>query len=161
MEPFLDESVFYWISDGRNRLKRQLDQDFEPTGNTVRHLMPNDFEAYAKIFHSIECNFENIDNPLSAEELAILKISDCAQLRSLIKEVRARRRGLRIRWQEIAHTLHLPFAPGLTDDWFRTRLEPGCWPRYVFGPAEGYLEPDEYAQLTSLLLEESNSAECF
>ena len=155
-----NESAFDWIKHGRKQQSLRAD-DPAWTGNTIRHLLPDNFETYAKIYHRLDAHYENIDYPLSDEEIDILKISRCAPLRTLVQRVRMRNEGTRVRWREVADLLGLPFIPGLSDDWFRARLEPGCWPRYIYGPGEGYLEPDEYSEIASLLLSEGYSQECF
>jgi len=123
--------------------------------------MPCRFEAYAKIFHRLDAHYENIDHPLSDEEIAILKIPSCTPIRTLVERVRMRNGSTRVRWREVADLLGLPFIPSLSDDWFRARLEPGCWSRYIYGPGEGTLEPDEYAEIASVLSDEKQLQDCF
>jgi hypothetical protein len=160
MMPIEDQTVFDWIARGRiEGTLRANNPDW--SGNTVRHLMPDVFETYAKIFHRLDVHYENIDNPLSDEEIAVLKIPSCASLRALAEQVRERGIGTRVRWCEVADLFGFPFVPGLSDEWFRARLEPGCWPRYIYGPGEGYLEEDEYMEIASLLSQEGHSQYCF
>lgn len=160
MMPIEDQTEFDWIARGRMQTTpRENNPDW--SGNTVRHLMPPTFEAYAKIFHRLEAHYENIDNPLSDEEIAVLQVPGCTPIRALVERVRERNEGTRVRWREAAESLGFPYVPGLSDDWFRTRLEPGCWPRFIYGPGEGYLEEDAYMEIASLLSEADDSKYCF
>ena len=63
----------------------------------------------AKILHSIEATYKNIDNPLTDRENEILKIPKCEELRSFVDSLRAERLGPRIRWETLAHLLRVPF----------------------------------------------------
>jgi hypothetical protein len=123
--------------------------------------MPDVFEAYAKIFHRLEANYQWIDSPLSDEEIKILQLPNCTPVRRLIERLRTKEEHVRVRWADAAAVLGLPFAPELSDEWFRSRLEPGCWARFLWGPGEGYLESDEYAELNTILTPGEKSVPCF
>src|SRR5271165_7101779 len=145
------DEAFQWIAKGRLFLTARDPNDDDWPGCTVRNLLPDAFECYAKIFQRLEANYENIDNPLSDDELKILKIPESPFLRELIMRLRADKDHVRVRWREAAAALGVPFVAELTDEWFRKRLEPGCWPRYIFGPGEGYIESEEYDELATIL----------
>lgn len=127
----------------------------------VRNLMPDVFEAYAKIFHKLDAHYESIDNPLSDEEIAILKIPACTSIRALVEKMRKRNEGARVSWREAADFFSLPFAPGLSYSWISRQLAPTCWPRFIYGPADGTLETEEYTAIASILLDEGYPQECF
>jgi hypothetical protein len=71
MQPQHDESAYDWIRRCRN--ERVDSNEVGLTRNFVSYLMPTLFEAYAKVFHRIEACYENIDKPLTANEISILK----------------------------------------------------------------------------------------
>jgi hypothetical protein len=147
MHPCEDELPFQWIRDNRTALIGKYD-DPNWKGAAVSRVLPPMFESYVKILHRLDAHFENIDNPLSPEELSILNIPKCSSLRSLVEH---HRESTRIRWKEVAHWLGLAFEPGITDDWFRAGIEPGCWPRFIYGPGDGWLDPEDGAALVHVL----------
>jgi hypothetical protein len=160
MHVCLTEEAFEWISRGRIPLPPRT-----PTGDwpgcTIQNLLPDVFECYAQIFHRLEANYQNTDNPLSDEELKILQIPDSPLLHELIMRLRTDDDHVRVRWREVAATLGVPFAEGLSDERFRKRLPLGCWPRYIFGPGEGYLEDEEYEELSAILPLGASSLDCY
>jgi hypothetical protein len=123
--------------------------------------MPDVFEAYAKVFHWLNAHYDNIDNPLAPEEQTVLHIPRCEALRDLVEGLRTNDGSTRVRWNDVAEALRIPFLAGLSDDWFRAKLEPGCWPRYIFGPDEGLLDQRELLALSEALGEGDASKRCF
>jgi len=154
MQPQPDESAFDWIRHGRKKLANGW------AGNLVSHLMPSVFEAYAKVLHWIEARSENIDKSLTPREISILKIPPCEELRSLVEGRRAKVKGPRIKWREVAEVLNVPFAPEICHEWYRQKLDEGCWPRLLYGPADGLLSPEECKELVSVLQPFSDDGEC-
>jgi hypothetical protein len=159
MQTSLDENAFEWICSGRDRRRGRDDPGWR--GNFVSHLLPKAFAAYAKVFHRIDAYYENIDSPLSQKESEIIRIPPCIELRSFIQDLRANRRGTQVRWKELAETFDVPFQPELNLEWYRTKLGPGCWPRFLKGPDEGTLDSGECAALVSVLLAFTGNQECF
>ena len=160
MEICSHEIAFEWIRSGRD------DQPFGRgdsrwVGNFVSHLLPKTFAAYTKVFHQIDASYENIDNPLSPKELEILRIPPCVEMRSFIENLRANGQGPRLRWKELAEFLKVPFQPELNHEWYRAKLEPGCWPRFLKGPDEGTLNHEECSALVSALLPSTGHQRCF
>jgi hypothetical protein len=123
--------------------------------------MPATFEAYAKILHRIEACYENIDKPLSPDEMGILKIPSCAELKSLIESRRDDPGRPRIRWRELAEKLNVPFTSEINLEWYAKQLERGCWPRFLWGPNEGLITREECTQLVSVLEPFTANGECF
>ena len=158
MQACSDVMVFEWIRSGRATLRRRDDPGWR--GNFVSHLLPTTFSTYAKVLHRVDACYENIDNPLSPKENEILKIPACIELRALIGNLRADLRGTRLRWKEIAEALKGPFEPELNLEWFRAKLEPGCWPRFLRGPDEGTLDAEECSALVSTLRPFTGNQEC-
>jgi hypothetical protein len=157
MQPQHGGSAFDWIRHSRTELQDSEDAGW--AGNFVSHLMPPGFEAYAKVFHRIEASYENIDNPLTQSEISVLKIPSCQELKSLVESRRAQ--GSRIRWREVAEVLNVPFAPAISHDWYRKKLVEGCWPRFLRGPDEGLLHPEECRGLVAVLQTFTDSGRCF
>jgi hypothetical protein len=159
MQALHDETTFAWIRSGCDELVSS--QHPEWRGNFVSHLMPPVFEAYTKILHRIEARFENIDKPLSPREIAILKIPPCEGLRSFVESRRTGAQAPRIRWKELAEALNVPFGPQISHEWYRKKLEEGCWPRFLYGPGEGLLDGEARTHLVSVLKPFTDSGECF
>jgi hypothetical protein len=155
-----DQAAFEWIRSGREQLLASDNPNWK--GNFVSHLLPKSFEAYAKLLHSIEANYENIDNPLSESEIAILKVRPCKKLRLFVESLREERRGPRVRWRTLAQLFGVPFEPEICHEWFRASMEePGCWPRFLFGPDEGNLDAEELSEMISVLRAFADSQDCF
>jgi hypothetical protein len=163
MQTEQDETAFEWICSGR--CKRGAPRNSyllssEWPGLFVSHLMPPAFEAYARILHRVDAYYENIDNPLSASEIAILKIPPCEPLKSFVEQRRADGQGTRIRWKELSALLGVPLAPEISGAWYRKKLEEGCWPRFL---RLGRLWPtgDECQELASILGPFAGHKQCF
>jgi hypothetical protein len=160
MRPCTDKSAFDWIQNGRLEPNPLGHNDPAWIGNTVLHLIPNGFEAYAKIFHQLEARFDDPCKPLSIEEKNILKIGKCAPLADLVERHRSNRQS-RVWWSEAASILGVQYTGGLDLHWLRAQHEPGCWTRHIIGPGDGGLEPDEYDEIAGFLDGEEGSRECF
>jgi hypothetical protein len=126
----------------------------------VSQLVPPLFEAYARILHRIDAYYENIDNPLSPAEIAILGIPPCEPLRSFVEDRRANSMGTRVRWRELAELLDVPLAPGISGAWFSEKLEENCWPRFL-RPGKQWPTGEECAALVSALKLVGSKDECF
>lgn len=159
MRPCPDD-VFEWIRSGRQKSPPRADSDWK--GITVAGLIPEKFEAYAKILHTIEATYKNIDAPLTERENVILKIPKCKELRSFVERLREERRGARIRWKTLAQLLGVAFQTEICHEWFRTTMEEaGCWPRFLVGPGEGFLNDQELPEVVSILGALTGSQDCF
>jgi hypothetical protein len=154
-----DGDAFDWIRNGREVLLASNDPIWK--GNFVSNLIPNRFDAYVKILHSIEANYTNIDRPLSDGEIDILKIPSCKKLRSFVENSRKEGKGSKIKWRALAQLLDVPFETQICHAWFRTNTEPGCWPRFLYGPNEGALNEEELSAVLSVLRNFTTSQECF
>jgi hypothetical protein len=134
MQPEQDETAFEWIRRGREEMRIRESRNTLSTERRevfVSHLMPPTFEAYAKILHRVDAYYENIDNPLSPGEVAILKIPPCEPLKSFVEQRRANGHETRIRWRELAELLNLPFLAEITWAWYREKIEKGCTSRFL------------------------------
>jgi hypothetical protein len=153
-----NEAFFQWLKSSRLPLEHPYQ---ESRGNTVANLLPQAFEAYAKILHRIDVRYDWLDNPLSREEMQILAMPHCRQLEDFAISVRDRP-STRVRWREICSLLNLPFSAGIVDDWFRLRLEAGCWPRYFYGPPDSCaLQSDELIELIQTISAQNQPETCF
>ena len=153
------EIAFDWIRSGRRKSAESRTPEW--AGNFVSHLIPPVYEAYAKVLHRIDAHYEIIDSPLSQSEIAILKIPSCEPLRSFVENRRTNSQSGRIRWRELSELLKVPFAPEICHEWYRGKLEQGCWPRLLNGPGEGGLGEEECAELASKLTPFANIEPCF
>lgn len=161
MLPYPDNE-FEWIKNGRSKPAPREPRPWP--GCLLSVLVPPHFEAYAKIFHGITANYQNIDHPhpLTEKEIAILKIPPCTEIRSFVQTKREKGEGPRIRWQEIASYLGVPFEPQICHEWFRARMqEPRCWPRFFYGPDEGNLDHEELSEIVSILRRFTGPQKCF
>ncbi len=163
MEPEQDETAFEWIRSGRDELgapeKRSVLSPGLP-GVFVSHLMPEVFEAYARILHRVEARYDVIDNPLSAAEIAVLKIPPCEPLKSFVERRRASGQGTGVRWKELATLLNVPFAAEISFEWYRSKLEGWCLSRFL---RSGGAWPvgEECKELVSSLSPYTGDAQCF
>jgi hypothetical protein len=158
MQVCTDNSAFDWIQEGREPSNPRR-EDGSWDGCFVSNLLPHGFENYVKVLHRLEPKFEDIDHPLDREEIKVLQIPACDQLVSLVSRYRSS--DSRLFWRDVASALGIPYVGGISDEWFRKRLQPGCWPRFVYGPGEGYLEDEEYLELASLLSRLSSDFNCY
>jgi hypothetical protein len=69
----------------------------------------------------------------------------------------------RIFWKDAAYALGVPYAQEINHMWFSKRLRPypDCWPRFIYGPAEGTLASDECHELVSAVTAVNRKQECF
>ncbi len=155
-----DPQAFDWISNGRVKTVPHSTEADWP-GVPVAAVIPDLFETYAKIFHPIESRYDNIDRPLAPEERKILALPECHILRDYVQRMRTEPEAPTLHWKKIAEALDVPFQRHLSYEWFRSVLEPGCWPRYVSGPVEGLLEEREATTLISILNAPSPSSNCY
>jgi hypothetical protein len=159
MLPCADHSAFQWIVGNRSSPVGKYDAaDWK--GVPVSLVLPVLFERYVKILHTLDAHYENIDNPLSPEELSILNIPKCSSLRDVVERHRGSR-STRVRWKSVAGALGLSFESGITDEWFRSVIEPGCWPRFIYGPSDGWLNPEEGSALVRVLSTAENDPGVF
>jgi hypothetical protein len=151
---------FEWIRTGRQKFLPRADSNWK--GIRVSGLIPEKFEAYAKILHEIDATYKNIDAPLSERENEILKIPKCKVLASFVERLRVEHQGARIRWKTLAQLLGVPFQREICHEWFRTTMEEaGCWPRFLIGPSEGYLNAIELTEVVSILGHFTHEQDCF
>jgi hypothetical protein len=149
MLPCGDESAFKWIEQNRSTpLGKYDDPDWK--GVPVSAVLPSTFDRYVKILHRLDARYDNIDHPLSPDEIAIVGIPECSRLRNLVESHRGSE-STRIRWKSVADALGLAFESGITDDWFRAVIEAGCWPRLIYGPDDGWLNGEEASALLQVL----------
>jgi hypothetical protein len=161
MQPCSDDE-FEWIRIEREKPRARSNPNWK--GNFVSQLISTKFEAYAKILHSIEASYKNIDDPhpLTEREIAILKIPPCTKLRSFVGNLRQEGQGARIRWRTLARLLGVPFEPEICLEWFRASLEDrACWSRFLSGPDDGNLNAEELSEVLSVLRPFSGSQDCF
>jgi hypothetical protein len=160
--PVGDASEFEWITTGRTPMPRSGELSAK-SGIGLSRVMPLQFERYSKILHRLDGRYENIDHPLSAEEIAVLGLPDCSVVRELVIQKRDSSPTSRIFWKDASNALDVPYAPEIMHAWFSNRLRPHpeCWPRYIWGPAEGTLEADECRELVSVLTIVTGEQECY
>jgi hypothetical protein len=130
-------------------------------GNLVRHLLPDLFATYTKIFHEFCANYSYIDNPLTSTEETILGFPKCSRLTDYTLALREKGSDRRIRWSEMATLLGAPYEAQATFSWFYSRLQQGCWARYIEGPADGALQDHECEALVNALKRHTGSQKCF
>jgi hypothetical protein len=159
MRPCAD-IAFEWIRNGRKKFVPRTGSNWE--GTAVACLIPNKFEAYAKILHTVEANYANIDHPLTDRENVVLGIPSCDELKSFVETLRREHLGPRIRWQDLAKLLGVPFQAEICHEWFRTIMtEPSCWSRLLSGPGEGFLDAEAFLEVVRILSPSVGNQECF
>jgi hypothetical protein len=159
MQPHQDDAAFAWIRDGKIPFRSKRDIDWR--GDFVSNLLPASFENYIKILHRIDAHYENVDNPLTPNEIAILRIPPCEKLKSFVVGLRDQSLGTRVRWKILAEQLGVTFAPEINAAWYRKKLEDACWPRFLSGPSDATLGDGCLTELTSLLQSFTSHGGCF
>jgi hypothetical protein len=149
MRALRDKSEFHWIEKGRIEPVGKYDDPDWP-GNSVSLVIPPMFDRYIKVLHRLEAHYENIDNPLSPSELEILRIPGCGSLRRLVEQHR-NPKTTRVLWKTVAEAFGIAFGPAISDDWFRAVLEPGCWPRFIYGPGDAWLDSEDCGEMAKVL----------
>lgn len=160
MQVHRDTQAAEWILGGR--VPQRVPFDSHEWTWRVENLIPPRFEQCAKILHWLEAYYDNIDNPLTPTENAILGIPACEEIRGLVESRRTDAASTRFRWREIADCLGVPFQPEINHGWFAERLRPNpqCWPRYICGPDEGGLNVDERTELAQILASFTAGGNC-
>jgi len=160
--PVSDPAEFEWITKNLSLTPHSSEVN-DTTGVELSCVMPLQFERYTKILHRLDGHYENIDHPLSAEETAILQIPDCNVVRELVIQKRRSSPTSRVFWKDAAYALGIPYVPEINHMWFSNQLRPypDCWPRFIYGPAEGTLASDECHELVSALTAVNGGQECF
>lgn len=154
MQPLKDQSAFEWIS-------RTRDRGFPNwPGVQVSDLLPQEFEAYARILHHLEASYDEIDSPLEPPEKSLLRIPDCEPLRSFVQSRRRDSPTTRIKWQELATLLDVPFAPEINFSWFRKRMYGWCVSRFLKGSST-WPVGRESQEVCLLLKNLSRDKQCF
>src|SRR4051794_22396245 len=98
MRACTDEHSFRWIETGRVPMQENTGTQWK--GNLVRHLLPDLFPTYTKIFHEFCANYSYIDNPLTSTEETILGFPKCSRLTDYTLALREKGSDRRIRWSE-------------------------------------------------------------
>ncbi len=162
MIPTSETAAFEWIVRQRTPTPHCGEVN-AASGVNLSCVLPLTFEKYAKILHRLDGHYENIDHPLSAEEIDVLGIPDCSVIRELVMRKRNSSSSSRIFWREAAQALGVPYAPEINHTWFSTRLEPNpqCWPRFIWGPGEGSLDSCECHELVSKLATVTGEQGCY
>ena len=162
MQPLQDESAFEWIGRVRRRLRHEKPlPDPDWPGVLVSDIMPPEFESYARVLHSFEACYDEIDNPLLPSEQAILRIPDCEPLRSFIIQRRATSSNPTIRWKEMADLLTVPYVPEINFMWFRRRMDTWCVSRLLNLFTEAWPESEECEELCAILSKFTPIQDCF
>jgi hypothetical protein len=159
MHAAADHNAFDWIANGRAEIERNV---FEPwNGALIRNILPPMFPHYTKILHQFEADYDYFDNPLDSKEEIILGFPKCNELRQYLQHHRIQGAKSRIRWSEMAAVLGVPYVSDITHAWFRSRLEPGCWPRYIRGPDDGALQDFEIDEVVRILQGYTGNQACY
>ncbi len=162
MIPVNDLAEFEWLYQSLRPTPPAGEVTVE-TGVELSSIIPLQFERFAKILHRLDGHYENIDRPLSRDEMAILNQPGCEVVRELVVHERRSSPTSRIFWKDAALALGLPYAPEITHIWFSNRLKPypDCWPRFIYGPADGTLEVRECNELDSALMAVTEEQKCY
>lgn len=124
---------FEWISMNLWELGRRPDGG---EGHTMRHLLPDHFEAYYKIMHPIYRDTSILD-----EEIQWSNESEFDE-RNLI----------RIKWLDLCQKYGVEYNKYLSSNSFQRVFRDG-WPRYLLGAIQGELESDLRDALVEILVQ--------
>jgi hypothetical protein len=150
--PVNDLAEFEWLYQSLRPTPHAGEVTVE-TGVELSCIIPLQFERFAKILHRLDGHYENIDRPLSRDEMAILNQPGCEVVRELV--VHERRSPditnlLERRSTCTGTSVRARDQPHLVLESIKT--VPDCWPRFIYGPADGTLEVRECNELVSALM---------
>lgn len=156
------ESSFSWIQRSLLSTGTRFDAGI---GITVASCVPPIYPAYLKIFHSIFKDTSISDLQITWDEW---EKSGAGKVETAYREATPETPTLmdatvvfsaalsfgpafrRVKWSTLAERHGLLFHPEFNANSFRV-IFPRSWPRYLHGPAEGYLELNAYTRLTKAL----------
>lgn len=157
-----NKSSFSWIQNAVLPHSPTYDPE---VGVTVGHCLPASYPACLKIFHPIYADTQAKDKTMTWDEWEKAGLgkaefayreatSETASMAEAIlvssPYVRRQHDIVRVRWHEAAERYGLLFQKNFNGESFRAAFTKS-WPRYLFGPAEGFLELDQYSRLVSIL----------
>lgn len=134
-------------------------------GVTVGHCLRNSYPAYLKIFHPIYADSRVQDKTMTWDEWekaglgkaasgyreATTDMTTMDQAILVSSPYLGDRDGLsRVSWRELAERYGLFFQRDFNGESFRAVFT-RSWPRYLSGPAEGFLDLSQYSVLVSIL----------
>jgi hypothetical protein len=159
MQPLQDETAFEWIREIRDGIGLAKPSPApQGPGIFISDLIPPQYEAYARILGRFDAGYDDIDNPLSRSEQKVLRITDCEPLKSFVLKRRGTSPTPRIRWEEMAALLDLPYVAEINFAWFRRRMDGWCVSRLTTGKWPGNEECEELISILTLF---TASEECF
>ncbi|MCA8918902.1 MAG: hypothetical protein KDB32_07475 [Planctomycetes bacterium] len=160
------ESSILWIQSKLASVGGSNDTDW--LGNRLNCCLPAGYEVYIKVFHEVLEDLTVQDRNVTwdeAEESS--SISDDA-LASIISNTTLERSSpedgfpsRRVRWAELAARYGLKFHPEINVRSFSRKFPRGSWPRYLVGPTEGSLSPEEFRRLLTVLQDHASADEVF
>ena len=156
------------------RSLRPTRNPFDPAyGLTVENLLPPGYAAYLKIFHAMYVDPLMKDREITWDKWARQEgtmpagyreatedMTDFSQATLLMCPALDVSGGARIFWRELAAQQGLVFHPEFNERSFRL-VYPRSWPRYLYGPAEGFLEMTQYEELLALLASHTHPQFCY
>jgi hypothetical protein len=139
-------------------------------GNFVSHLLPDKFEKYIKVLHTIYEDTSIIDKEITWNQNK-KKSFDIFKNRALIKLLTNATIttstpsdgfiGKRIKWVDLCEKYNLPFTKTINVKSFIKQFPENSFPRYLVGPSEGILTKEEISELISLFKPYCNTDNCY
>lgn len=139
-------------------------------GNFISHLLPDRFERYVKILHSIYEDLSITDKKITwnqTEQKNIKKIFDDPVKNLLTKatmtfsSLNEDFEGVRVKWIDLANKYNVPFKKTVNVNTFINHFPQNSFPRYLVGPTEGILESHENNELIKILNPFCLNSECY
>jgi hypothetical protein len=139
-------------------------------GNFISHLLPDNFERYIKVLHTIYEDPSITNKETSWNQIEQEKIKDLVNdpVKTLLSQSTMAFSSLgsgfvgnRIKWLDLANRYNLPFRKTINVNSFLKHFPGNSFPRYIVGPAEGTLESHEIIELIKILTPYCDNMECY
>jgi hypothetical protein len=139
-------------------------------GNFISHLLPDRFEAYIKVLHTIYEDTSISDKEKTWNQTEKIKLEDFESelIKNLLSQAtltfgtpEGKFTGRRIKWKELAQKYNVPYLKTINVNSFIKHFSGNSFPRYLIGPAEGVLEKHEVDELISILTPYTKDSDCY
>lgn len=139
-------------------------------GNFVSHLLPDRFDRYIKILHTIYEDESITDKQITWNQTEQENISEMTDdpVKSLLTDstmtfsgIGENFKGKRVKWIDLSQRYDVPYKKTININSFINRLPENSFPRYLVGPNEGSFEKHEILELIKILSPSCTKKDCY